>query len=89
MRGKFTVSIPMATEVAAAPKAPPPRLNPVRVTIGEEPVAGGGVQHDFREVLHAYSKEEAVLEAKRCIQCRRPWCIEACPISQDAREYID
>lgn len=76
----------MATEVAAAPKAPPPRLNPVRVTIGEEPVAER--THDFREVLHAYSKEEAVLEAKRCIQCRRPWCIEACPISQDAREYI-
>ena len=43
---------------------------------------------DFREVLHAYSREDAVLEAKRCIQCRRPWCVEACPISQDCREYI-
>ena len=43
---------------------------------------------DFREVLHAYSREEAVLEAKRCIQCRRPWCVEACPITQDCREYI-
>ena len=42
----------------------------------------------FEEVLHAYSKEDAILEAKRCIQCRRPWCVEACPISQDAREYI-
>ncbi|MCI4338833.1 MAG: FAD-dependent oxidoreductase [Thermoplasmata archaeon] len=52
----------------------------------EEPVPDRTT--DFREVLHAYSKEDAVLEAKRCIQCRRPWCIEACPISQDAREYI-
>ena len=70
---------------AAAPKAPP-KLNPVRVPIVEE--APAERIHDFREVLHAYSKEEAVLEAKRCIQCRRPWCVEACPISQDAREYI-
>lgn len=62
------------------------RLNPVRVQIHEETVQDRVT--DFREVLHAYSKEDAVLEAKRCIQCRRPWCVEACPISQDAREYI-
>ena len=43
---------------------------------------------DFREVIHSYSKADAVLEAKRCIQCRRPWCVEACPITQDCREYI-
>jgi NADPH-dependent glutamate synthase beta subunit-like oxidoreductase len=71
---------------AAAPKPPPPKLNPVRVPIAEEPVAERTT--DFREVLHAYSKEDAILEAKRCIQCRRPWCVEACPITQDAREYI-
>ncbi|MCI4347326.1 MAG: FAD-dependent oxidoreductase [Thermoplasmata archaeon] len=43
---------------------------------------------DFREIVHAYSRQDAVLEAKRCIQCRRPWCVEACPITQDCREYI-
>ncbi len=74
---------------AAAPPAKPvtpPRLNPVRVPIVEEPIEER--VHDFRPVLRAYSKEEAVLEAKRCIQCRRPWCVEACPITQDCREYI-
>ena len=77
----------MAAPPAAAPKpVTPPKLNPVRVTISEEPV--GARTHDFREVLHAYSKEDAILEAKRCIQCRRPWCVEACPITQDCREYI-
>lgn len=70
----------------AAPRPSPPKLNPVRVPIEEEPVPER--TQDFREVLHAYSKEDAVLEAKRCIQCRRPWCVEACPITQDAREYI-
>jgi glutamate synthase (NADPH) small chain len=76
----------MAPDALAAPKVVPPKLNPVRVTIGEEAVDARTT--DFREVLHAYSKEDAVLEAKRCIQCRRPWCIEACPVNNDAREYI-
>jgi len=76
----------MASAATAAPKPTPPKLNPVRVPIEEEPVAVRTT--DFREVLHAYSREDAVLEAKRCIQCRRPWCVEACPITQDCREYI-
>ena len=77
----------MAETTAPAPPAKtPPKLNPVRVPIPEEPAAER--TSDFREVLHAYSPEEAVLEAKRCIQCRRPWCVEACPITQDCREYI-
>lgn len=77
----------MTAEAAAPPPKPaPPKLNPVRVPIAEETVAERTT--DFREVLHAYSKEDAVLEAKRCIQCRRPWCVEACPITQDCREYI-
>ena len=83
----------MSPDAAAPPsvaaptaKKAPPKLNPVRVPISEAPV--GERVGDFREVLHAYSKEEAILEAKRCIQCRRPWCVEACPITQDCREYI-
>ncbi|MGB6500716.1 MAG: FAD-dependent oxidoreductase [Thermoplasmata archaeon] len=43
---------------------------------------------DFREVLHSYSREEAVLEAQRCLQCDLPFCVEACPITQDCRGYI-
>jgi len=76
----------MSSDAAAPAKAAPPKLNPVRVPISEEAVDARTT--DFREVLHAYSKEDAVLEAKRCIQCRRPWCVEACPITQDCREYI-
>ena len=73
-------------EAAPVAKAAPPKLNPVRVPIPEERIEDRTT--DFREVLHAYSREEAVLEAHRCIQCRRPWCVEACPITQDCREYI-
>jgi NADPH-dependent glutamate synthase beta subunit-like oxidoreductase len=42
----------------------------------------------FAEILHGYSKEEAVLEAQRCIQCAMPFCVQACPITQDCRGYI-
>lgn len=42
----------------------------------------------FGEILHAYTKEEAVLEAQRCLQCAMPFCVQACPITQDCRGYI-
>ncbi len=76
----------MAADAPPAPRPTPPKLDPVRVPIHEEDPRAR--VEDFRSILRAYSREEAVLEAKRCIQCRRPWCVEACPITQDCREYI-
>lgn len=43
---------------------------------------------DFGEILHSYTPEQAILEAKRCNQCLIPFCAEACPIAQDARGYV-
>ncbi|MGD0250237.1 MAG: FAD-dependent oxidoreductase [Thermoplasmata archaeon] len=43
---------------------------------------------DFREVLRPYTRVEATLEAQRCLQCALPYCVEACPITQDCRGYI-
>jgi len=64
----------------------PKKLNPTRVPIREnDPLERRGV---FVEALLPYTREEAILEAQRCIQCGKPWCMEACPISQDARGYI-
>ncbi len=77
-----TGSISM-TEAAPAPKK---KLNPKRTPIREnDPTERRGV---FMEALLPYTREEAVLEAQRCIQCGKPWCMEACPITQDARAYI-
>jgi NADPH-dependent glutamate synthase beta subunit-like oxidoreductase len=42
----------------------------------------------FGEILRSYSKEEAVVEAQRCLQCQMPFCVQACPITQDCRGYI-
>jgi NADPH-dependent glutamate synthase beta subunit-like oxidoreductase len=57
-----------------------------RKTIPEETPAERSTT--FGEILHAYSKEEAILEAQRCLQCQMPFCVQACPITQDCRGYI-
>lgn len=43
---------------------------------------------DFEEVVIGYDRETAIEEAKRCLRCKKPKCMEACPIHQDIPEYI-
>jgi homotetrameric NADPH-dependent glutamate synthase len=43
---------------------------------------------DFREVNLGYTPEDAIAEAARCIFCRRPFCVEACPFHQDVPGYL-
>ncbi len=43
---------------------------------------------EFVEIFHSYSPDEAVLEAQRCLQCAMPFCVQACPITQDCRGYL-
>ena len=42
----------------------------------------------FGEILQSYTPDEAVLEAQRCLNCAMPFCVQACPITQDCRGYI-
>lgn len=43
---------------------------------------------NFEEVPLGYSEEAAVLEAKRCIQCKKPGCIAGCPVEVKIPEFI-
>ena len=43
----------------------------------------------FVEVLEPFTEDEAVIEAQRCLQCAMPFCVQACPITQDCRGYIN
>ncbi|EQD63716.1 oxidoreductase, partial [mine drainage metagenome] len=43
---------------------------------------------EFHEELLPYDRDQAVLEARRCLQCAMPFCVQACPITQDCRGYI-
>lgn len=36
---------------------------------------------NFEEVCFGYNRDEAVLEASRCLQCKKPSCMTACPVS--------
>ena len=44
---------------------------------------------NFDEVCYGYNKEEAMLEASRCLNCRRPGCILACPVSVKIPAFIE
>ena len=44
--------------------------------------------HNFNEVPFGYSKELALAEASRCIQCKKPSCIEGCPVDVKIPEFI-
>ena len=43
---------------------------------------------NFEEVPLGYSEETAILEAKRCIQCKKPGCIAGCPVEVRIPEFI-
>src|SRR4030067_2519908 len=43
---------------------------------------------NFNEVPLGYTPELAQLEASRCIQCKKPKCIEGCPVEIDIPAFI-
>ncbi|MGI5950023.1 bifunctional dihydroorotate dehydrogenase B NAD binding subunit/NADPH-dependent glutamate synthase [Peptoniphilus sp.] len=43
---------------------------------------------NFKEVCLGYTPEEAVLEASRCLNCKKPQCVEGCPVSIDIPGFI-
>lgn len=43
---------------------------------------------DFEEVALGLTKEQAVTEAKRCIQCKKPRCVSGCPVEIDIPAFI-
>ncbi len=40
------------------------------------------------EVAIGYTKEQAITEAKRCLFCKKPGCIEGCPVRIDIPGFI-
>lgn len=44
--------------------------------------------HNFNEVPLGYSKEEAIYEAQRCLQCKKPTCMKGCPAEINIPAFI-
>lgn len=43
---------------------------------------------NFEEVCYGYNVEEAQLEASRCLNCKNPRCMAACPVGVKIPEFI-
>ncbi|NLZ30430.1 MAG: NADPH-dependent glutamate synthase [Methanomicrobiales archaeon] len=43
---------------------------------------------DFKEVDCGLSPDEAIAEAERCLQCKKPLCIQGCPVCIDIPAFI-
>ena len=44
--------------------------------------------HNFNEVALGYTEEMAVREAGRCLQCKKPFCVEGCPVNVRIPDFI-
>jgi glutamate synthase (NADPH/NADH) small chain len=44
---------------------------------------------NFDEVALGYPDESALIEAARCLQCKRPKCVEGCPVEVDIPAFIE
>lgn len=43
---------------------------------------------NFEEVCYGYNHDEAVEEAKRCLNCKVPQCVKGCPVSVDIPAFV-
>ena len=44
--------------------------------------------HNFEQVALGYSEDTARLEASRCLQCKKPSCVQGCPVEIDIPAFI-
>jgi glutamate synthase (NADPH/NADH) small chain len=59
-----------------------PRRTPMQEQPPEERI------RNFNEVPYGYSEEEAIAEASRCLQCKKPRCIAGCPVEIDIPGFV-
>lgn len=45
--------------------------------------------HNYDEVPYGYTAEDAIAEAKRCLQCKRAGCIDGCPVGIDIPLFLE
>lgn len=71
---------------AAAPKKYRPTRAP-RTAPNEEPVAERA--RDFRPVDNGFTKTDAIAEANRCLDCKKPFCMDGCPVGVHIPQFIE
>ena len=44
---------------------------------------------NFYEVALGYDNDLALLEASRCLHCKKPYCISGCPVEVDIPDFLE
>lgn len=44
--------------------------------------------HNFYEVALGYDNDLALLEASRCLNCKKPYCVAGCPVEVDIPDFV-
>ena len=58
-----------------------------RTPDNEEPAAERAC--DFRPVDKGFTEEMALGEAERCLNCKKPFCVEGCPVNINIPRFIE
>ncbi|MBI3447926.1 MAG: NADPH-dependent glutamate synthase [Acidobacteria bacterium] len=93
------VAVSRCRALPAAPEPMPPlppgvkpavktirTVGPTKMRMPEQPPDVRA--HNFEEVNLGYSLDLALLEADRCLQCRKPKCVPGCPVEIDIPAFI-
>jgi glutamate synthase (NADPH) small chain len=75
-----------ASQEPAKPLSNKERMTIERVAMPEQ--AGGERAHNFGEVNLGLTYQLAMLEAERCIQCPKPFCVDGCPVRVNIPRFI-
>jgi glutamate synthase (NADPH/NADH) small chain len=67
---------PKPTKKPKVPRQKMPEQNPIERA------------HNFYEVALGYDNDLALLEASRCLQCKKPSCMKGCPVEVDIPDFI-
>jgi glutamate synthase (NADPH/NADH) small chain len=62
------------------------KIIPTKTPMPEQPPAERVKNYD--EVPYGYTPEQAIAEAKRCLQCKRAGCIDGCPVGIDIPGFL-
>ncbi len=72
----MVMGVPVGVVLVAEPRVPMPAQDPAERI------------RNFNEVALGYSKEMALREAGRCIGCKKPSCVQGCPVMVKIPEFI-
>jgi glutamate synthase (NADPH/NADH) small chain len=45
--------------------------------------------HNFYEVALGYDNDLALIEASRCLHCKKPFCMTGCPVEVDIPDFVE